>query len=126
MPGSSSSWSTVAIARLTFAPDTVPPTAAAVPVGSLRHTCSCSYVARSSSISSGQSSSTRRIVSRSLTIERHDPGFAGVGAFEQLGGVDELGFAEAGCELEDGGYSGRGVGRHRVDDLLCGLAKSHY
>jgi hypothetical protein len=35
-------------------------------------------------------------------VERDDPGFAIVGAFEPFGGVDELGFAEAGGELEDG------------------------
>ena len=28
-------------------------------------------------------------------VERHDPGFAVVCAFEYFGGVDELGFAEA-------------------------------
>jgi hypothetical protein len=36
------------------------------------------------------------------TVERDDPGFAVIGTFEQLGGVDELGFAEAGGEAEDG------------------------
>ena len=46
MPGSSSSWSTVAIARLTFAPATVPPTVAAVPVGPRRGTITCCPSAR--------------------------------------------------------------------------------
>ena len=35
-------------------------------------------------------------------VERDDPGFAVVGAFEPFGGVDELGFTKAGGELEDG------------------------
>jgi hypothetical protein len=35
-------------------------------------------------------------------VERDDPGFAVVGAFEPFGGGDELGFAEAGGELEHG------------------------
>ena len=34
-------------------------------------------------------------------VERDDPGFAVVGAFEPLGGDGEFGFAEAGGELED-------------------------
>ena len=35
-------------------------------------------------------------------VERDDPGVAVVGAFEPFGGIDELGFAEAGGELEHG------------------------
>jgi hypothetical protein len=55
-----------------------------------------SDLARSSSISSGHSSSTRRIASGRERRARRSGFFAVVGAFEQLGGLDELSFAGPG------------------------------
>ena len=40
-------------------------------------------------------------------VERNDPSFAVVGAFEPLSGVDEFGVAEADGEVEDGSVGDR-------------------
>ena len=48
-------------------------------------------------------------------VERDDPGLAVVGAFEPLGGVDELGLAKAGGELEDDLVGDR---KHRGGKML--------
>ena len=47
---------------------------------------------------------------------RPDPVFAVVGAFEYFGGVDELGFAEAGGEPEDGSVGDRDPCEPHDDD----------
>ena len=78
------------------------PVLAGLSSSACRQTASCSSVARSSSSPSGQSSSTRRFRLPVVNVERDDPGFAVVGAFEPFGGVDELGLAgRLGGEPED-------------------------
>src|SRR5688572_25276791 len=49
-------------------------------------------------------------------VERHNPGFAVVGALEPFGGVDELGLAKAGGEPEDGSVRDRDPCEPHDDD----------